>query len=188
MFFRTTALLVLLAVSARADVPPDRLAAILARALAYDRALKERAGESVDVAVVWKSDDTTAAPKAKAVATAWKALGDLKIAGLPLHVHEQAFVTADANAAAFKAANVDAVFVVGSFGADLPRLLASANAQHAVTMAGARAPVSEGVAIGVDAVGDKATIFVNVAGAKSSGANFAADLLRVATVIKPGEP
>ena len=126
---------------ARAQMPADRQAAILARALAYDRALKERSGATVDIAVIWPVADAGAAIRAHQHTAGFVGLGDLKIAGLPLRVHEVPFGTVEA-----------------------------------------------GVTLGVDAVGDKPTIFVNTTAATREGASFAANLLRVAVVITAGVP
>ena len=169
--------------AARAQMPADRLAAILARALAYDRALKDRSGETVDIAVVWSATDAGAAIRAHQHTAGFVGLGDLKIAGLPLRVHELPFATVEALAAAMKLKQVDAVFLVGIGDALLPSVLAAAAKQHAVTMGTSKAIVESGVSLGVEAVGDKPTIFVNIPAATREGASFAANLLRVAVVV-----
>ncbi|HEY1099866.1 MAG TPA: YfiR/HmsC family protein [Myxococcota bacterium] len=174
--------------TAQASVPSDRQAAILARALAYDRELKTRAGATVDIAVVAPATDVSAQQRAHQQAAGFVALGDLKIAGLPLRVHELPLTTVDALAATMKQKGVDAVFVVGLNTDQLKALLAECARLKAVSMGGSRALVDIGVALGVEAVGDKPTIFVNIPAADSEGASFAANLLRVAVVVKAGAP
>jgi hypothetical protein len=171
------------ALPAAAQVPADRQAAILVRALAYDRNLAARAGEAVDVAVVWRSDDAASAVAAQRHIAGFKALGDLKISGLPLRVHGIAVTTVETLAVVLAASEVDAVFVVGLNNELLGNVLSTCAKQKAVTMAASRATVEAGVALGVEAVGDKPTIFVNVAAAERDGASFAANLLRVAVVV-----
>jgi hypothetical protein len=174
---------VVTALPAAAQVPADRQAAILARALAYDRNLATRAGEAVDIAVVWRAEDAAGAAAAQKHIAGFKALGDLKISGLPLRVQGVALTTVEALAAAFAASKVDAVFVVGLADETLTKVLQACAKQKAVTMGASRATVEAGVALGVEAVGDKPTIFVNVAAAEREGASFAANLLRVAVVV-----
>lgn len=171
------------AVPAAAQVPADRQAAILARALAYDRHLATRAGEAVDVAVVWRADDAASAVAAQKHIAGFKALGDLKISGLPLRVQGVAVTTVETLAVVLATSKVDAVFVVGLSDELLAKVLATCAKQKAVTMGASRATVEAGVALGVEAVGDKPTIFVNVAAAEREGASFAANLLRVAVVV-----
>ncbi len=173
---------------AQAQVPADRQAAILARALAYDRALKERSGATVDVAVIWPVADAGAAIRARQHTAGFVGLGDLKIAGLPLRVHEVPFATVEALVAVLKQKQVDAIFLVGIGDDLLPQILAAAAALHAVTMGTSRAIVEAGVSLGVEAVGDKPTIFVNTAAATRASANFAANLLRVSVVVTAGAP
>ena len=94
---------------ARAQMPADRQAAILARALAYDRALKERSGATVDIAVIWPVADAGAAIRAHQHTAGFVGLGDLKIAGLPLRVHEVPFGTVEQLVGVLKLKQVDAV-------------------------------------------------------------------------------
>lgn len=183
-FLLVFALIVGPAAMARAQMPADRMAAILARALAYDRSLKERSGETVDIAVIWPVGDAGAAIRAHQHTAGFVSLGDLKIAGLPLRVHELPFATVDALGQPFKMKQVDAVFLVGIGDDLLPAVLAAAAKQKAVTMGTSKAAVEAGVSLGVEAVGDKPTIFVNIQSATREGASFAANLLRVAVVVK----
>ena len=173
---------------ARAQMPADRQAAILARALAYDRALKERSGATVDIAVIWPVADAGAAIRAHQHTAGFVGLGDLKIAGLPLRVHEVPFGTVEQLVGVLKLKQVDAIFLVGIGDDLLPAILAAAARQKAVTMGTSKAIVEAGVTLGVDAVGDKPTIFVNTTAATREGASFAANLLRVAVVITAGVP
>lgn len=171
------------ALPAAAQVPADRQAAILARALAYDRNLAARAGEAVDIAVVWRAEDAAGAAAAQKHLAGFKALGDLKISGLPLRVLGVPMTTIEALGPALASSKVDAVFVVGLTDDALTKVLQACAKQKAVTMGPSRATVEAGVALGVEAVGDKPTIFVNVAAAEREGASFAANLLRVAVVV-----
>src|SRR4051812_42870192 len=76
----------------RADtVAADLQAKILLRALAYDRNLKERVGESVTVAVVSRHGDTSAAKDS--IVRAFGSLAKLTFQGLPMSVVEHEFVS-----------------------------------------------------------------------------------------------
>src|SRR3954466_7332117 len=75
---------------ARADtVAADLQAKILLRALAYDRNLKERVGNSVTVAIVSRRGDTSAARND--IVRAFGGLAKLTFQGLPMNVVEHEY-------------------------------------------------------------------------------------------------
>ena len=68
-----------------AEVPADRAALILMRALAYDRKLKDRAGDELDLAVLVRAGDPKSKAHGEDVYAAFKALEEHTVAGLPVH-------------------------------------------------------------------------------------------------------
>jgi hypothetical protein len=161
-------------------VPPELAAKTVLRALAYDRALKGRAGEELLLAVVAKAGD--AGDDAGAFAAALKALGSVTVQELPLRAVQ---VTAGSGAeAAAKLAGLKAsvVYVGAGFDAsEVAGLQAAALKAQALTTY--RAPGYEEVlALGVLPRDGKLRIVVKLAAAKAAGAELDPQLLKLAQV------
>lgn len=167
-----------------ADIPPERLTVLLARALAYDAKLKERAGASVDVAVLYRPTDATGQATAQRIAAAFNSLSDLRLMGLALHAVAVAYTGSEALTASIKASSFDEVFLVGAFEGERERVRKVCDPLHVLTLAAARADAEAGIALAVDDHDGKPSIFVNVESSKAAGAQLASGLLRLAILIK----
>src|SRR5690349_9295645 len=95
---------------ARADIPADRQAVILTRALSYDNNLRGRAGDTVVVAVVYRSGNPASEAMADSVFKAFKTLEGVKIQDLPFHPVKVAYTGKDALRSAVGAQGIDALY------------------------------------------------------------------------------
>ena len=119
------------------------------------------------------------------MARAFRALGNVKVQGLPvraiaaaLHRPPPAFSTA------VEAQGIDALYVSPGLDADVPAIIEVSRRRKVITMASRHEQVQRGLSLGVFADRGKPTIVVNLAAAKSEGAAFGSDLLRLANVIR----
>ncbi len=170
-------------VAGASEVPVDRQALILIRALAYDRNLTSRAGDELVVAVAYKFGDTTSKTAADKVTKAFKATKKLKIQGLPIRVVKVAIgrddleqITADEG--------VDAIFLCPNMSGELATVTALSQRVGVTTLGASHDYSDRGVAIVVVAKNKKASLVVNLSSAKAEGMNLSSELLELAEVIK----
>ena len=172
------------AATAAADVPPDRQVLILARALAYDDNLKTRAGTELLIAVLWRPGQPASEGCGTALTAAFKALGSVKVQGLPLKSVSIGWTGEPPLSAAIAAQGIDALYVCGGLEGELPTITTLSRRVQVVTLASQENQVGRGLSLGVFAVEGRPTIVVNIGASRREGAAFGSDLLRLAKVIK----
>jgi hypothetical protein len=180
-----TALVLIALAGARAraraeEIPPEKRAVILVRALAYDANLKVRAGNNLVLAILGRSGDACAA----AMLRGFTMLGTPKVAGFPMRMTGLVYTTPDVLAGAITQQGIDVLFLCDSLQPDLPAVLEVARKQQVLTMGSSEEQVSRGATLGVVFQEARASLLVNLGAAKSVGAAFTSDLLRVAKVIR----
>jgi len=166
------------------DVPADRRAVILTRALAYDGNLTARAGSAVAIGVLFKKGDAGDEAAADKMAKAFGALDKIRVQGLPLHVVKVAWTGADALAGAIAADGIDAVYVCPQVEHDGAAVRDLTRKRHVVSMSATAGGVAEGFSLSVSGDGGKVTILVNLPASKAEGAAFSSELLRLAKVTR----
>lgn len=166
------------------ELASEREAAILVRALAYDRALQARAGDAVVVAVVFRPGDAASAREAGAALAAFKTLEKLKISGLPFRAVQVAYQGPTALVDATKASGIDVLYVCGGLDADLPAIVAHTRGAKLTTMASNASYVHSGVALGLAVEEGKPRLLVNLEASRGEGAQFSSELMRLAKVIR----
>jgi hypothetical protein len=169
---------------AHADIPPDRQALILTRALSYDDNLKSRAGDSVVVAVLYKSGNPASESMADVTLRAFKALEGIKVQNLPFHAVKLAFGNKDALHSAISSQGIDALYVCAGLDGDAAGIRDVSHHDHVLTIGSREDFVDHGMSLGVFTVDGKPTITVNLAASREEGAAFSSELLRLAHVIR----
>ena len=169
---------------AQERVPAPRQAAILMRALAYERDAPSRAGGHFAIAVLVRADEAASQKAGAEMTTALTALAKLPLQGMPVSVTQVDFASAEALKSAISTAGVDALYVTPGLSAQLPIILQQARAQRVVTMAGEASSVNAGVTLGVVSEDNRPRILVNVKSAAAVGATFSAELLALASVVQ----
>jgi hypothetical protein len=161
----------------------DVHAKLLVRALAYDRALKSRAGESVDIIVVSRGDLPNSQACGKAFGGAFEQASKYTVQDLPVHA---SLVELSGSEKLDKLASVDLDVLFVCPGVSTADALKLAERKNAVTVTGDADLVRAGIAIGVvrgDSAG-KARLVVNVATAKAEGMDLTSDLMRIVDVVR----
>jgi hypothetical protein len=164
-------------------VAPDRQALILTRALAYDGNLKARAGSELVVAVLAKGAATAADQTAESLSKALKALGPIKVQGLPLRSLRLGYTNPASLSTAVENQGIDAIYLCPGLEAELGPILEVTKEHKVLSMGSREDHVTKGASLGVFLVDGKPTIYVNLTASKAEGTAFGSDLLRVAKVI-----
>ena len=170
----------------RADdsVPVARQVVILMRALAYDGNLKSRAGDTVNIAILRKKGHAASESMANVMAQAFGALAVTQVSGLPIVVSRLNFTGEDALRKAITGAGIDFVYVCDGLDADLDAIERVTRQLKVMSVGSKQAQVEKGLTIGVFQMEDKCTILLNLSASRLEGISFAADLLRLAKVIR----
>jgi len=181
-----TLVLGMIAGSARGqqDVPPERQVLILARVLSYDDEINSRTGDDVTVAVVAKPGNAGSEAMSAGMLKAFKAIGSIKVQGMPLKVVGVNFTGGGALGSAISGQGIDVLYVCAGLEADLPAIIDTTRKNHVLSIGSREDHITRGLAVGVLAMDGKPTIIVNLGASKAEGAAFSSDLLRLAKVIK----
>jgi len=164
-------------------VAPDRQALILTRALAYDGNLKSRAGGELVIAVVSKGGNTSSDQTAEGLQKALKALGPIKVQGLPLKSIRLVYSNSSTLSSTVDKDGIDAVYICPGLEGELGAILEVTKEHHVLSMGSREDHVVKGASLGVFVVEGKPTIYVNLTASKAEGTAFGSDLLRVAKVV-----
>jgi len=170
----------------RADdsVPVARQVVILMRVLAYDGNLKSRAGDTVNIAILRKKGHAASESMANVMAQAFGALAVTQVSGLPIVVSRLNFTGEDALRKAITGAGIDFVYVCDGLDADLDAIERVTRQLKVMSVGSKQSQVEKGLTIGVFQMEDKCTILLNLSASRLEGISFAADLLRLAKVIR----
>lgn len=162
---------------------PAQLAPILARVLAYDRTLLDRAGDQVVIAVVHQPTDPASVDDGKRMLAGFKALEHLPLKGKPFRVVAVPYGPT-AMADAQRVHGADAVYLCDGLKAEIGAIVGATRKLKLMSMAGTDAYAELGVAIGVALENDKPRLLVNATASREEGAQLSSDLLRFAKVTK----
>jgi hypothetical protein len=156
----------------------------LKRAFSYENSLKQRAGDTVVLAVLYKSGNSGSEAAADAWAKAFKPADGEKIQGLPFQVIRHAYDSVDKLKAVVGEKGVDILVVCEGLESDVANIKDFSREKKVLTVGTKEPLVQRGLAIGVFVEGEKHTIVVNLPAASAEGITFSSDLLRLARLIR----
>lgn len=162
----------------------EKQATILTRAFSYDYNLKARAGDSVTLAVLYKSGDAQSEAMADSWYRSFQGLTGVKVQGLPFSVMRLPFDNAALLRAAVAAQGIDILFVCDRLDGELGSIKEVSRSMKLLTVGGRPAYVEDGLSLGVFSEGEAQVIQVNLSAAAQENVSFSSDLLRLAKVIK----
>ncbi len=176
----------LAAAPARGDeLAPRNQALLLLRVLAYDRNLVRRAGPRATVLVLYRPGDLGSESRRGPLRTAFEEVaGEVTVSGLPVEVEEVPFRSAADLDAKVTSSGAALVYVDRALAPELAEITRVTRVRSAVTAAGARELLPQGVAVAVVASGARAAIVVNLPAARREGADLDSALLGVAEVLR----
>ena len=160
-----------------------RQASILTRALAYDRNMKDRAGEAVVVGIVYKAGNNTSEGLANELLAAFRQLEKFAVHGLPFKAVRVAYEGVPALADATRAGGIDAVYICPGMDNDIAAIAALAEERKMLTFASREDQIKRGLAVGVFEQDGKPAISLNLGASQREGAAFSSDLVRLSKVV-----
>lgn len=162
------------------ELPASQQALILLRVLGYDRALAQRAGEVLTIAVVWRAGDETQRDEAlealRALAEQYRVAGR-RIRAVPVRWEGAPYASRVRDAGAV------VVLLSGSLATGDRQLIQDLRSSRVLVAAGTRSAVDEGASLGFIRGPKGVKIFVNLAAARAAGADFDSTLFTVVQVV-----
>jgi len=115
---------------------------------------------------------------------AFGVLATTQVAGLPIAVSRFAFADPEALGKSIAEAGVDLLYVCDGLGAELGAIIEVTRRMKVLSVGSERQQVHQGLSLGVFQVEGRTTIVLNLRSSRQEGVAFAADLLRLAAVIR----
>jgi hypothetical protein len=106
------------------------------------------------------------------------------VAGLPIVVSRLAYSGAEALTKSIDASGIDMLYACEGLDAEIYAIAGVAHQRKVLTVASSAEQVRKGFSLGVFQVKSRTTILLNLKASRLEGVAFAADLLRLATVIR----
>jgi len=166
------------------EVPPSRQVVIIMRALAYDANLKTRAGGTINLGILYRKDNVRSEQMASVMSKAFGALASTPVTGLSIAVARLSYGGAEALRKSVGAMGIDVIYVCAGLDADVGAITEVTRRTKVLTVGSRQEQVREGLSFGVFQVDGRTTILLNLPASRQEGAAFAADFLRLATVIR----
>ncbi|MFZ2490947.1 MAG: YfiR family protein [Thermoanaerobaculia bacterium] len=165
-------------------VPAEHQAALFSRLLAYDRALKARAGAKVTIGILYKAASGSSRSASDELSAAFAPLKTRTIHGLPFDTATLAYNGAEQLNAWTAAEDVDAIYLCPGLEGEFGEIQAFAARRKLITLTPRREDVQRGVTLGVVNRDGKPGIVVNLTTAKTLGMDLDPKLLQLADVIR----
>jgi hypothetical protein len=176
------AMLAIFVSGAQNETAKSRHAAILARILAYELSLEDRAGDSVGVVIVYLPGDPISKANADGWLQAFHDLAPINVAHRPLVVDAMPFAPTDLEAAIDRGADV--LLAADGLDAEIPRIARIARSKHVLTAGNATDYVQTELTVCVTQENEKTKILINLRAANLEQIRFSSRLLALATLIR----
>ena len=159
----------------------QRKAAVLARALSYERTLADRAGDSVDILMVHTGG--AGLEEAQGWTAAFESLSSVKIAGR--QISTQVAVIGPEMTTAIATGEIDVVITCGDVATAVVEEVGAMTGRANVLSVGTRrSQIETALTFGVVEEDGKLQMLVNLRAAKREGVRFSSKLLKLAEVIR----
>jgi hypothetical protein len=182
MSFATSVSVVSLVRAEVLDVPPALQASLMLKVITFDRLLAARAENEVAVGIAYQSGNRASLLVKDQVAAALKnarvAAPDRPVRVVLIDLDKESIATA------LGREDLYLLYVAPLRAVDIGELAAATRKAQVTTFTGNGEYVSQGLAVGVRLEGDRPRLLVNVQQAKLEGADFSAELLKLAKVVK----
>jgi hypothetical protein len=164
------------------DVPVALQMPLFLKVLSFDRQLSARVGPELVVGIVYQSGYRTST---NAKNDAVRALNDVRttpdgraVRAVAIDIDRESLTDAVART------RLTMLYVAPLRGYDLANVCAAARTAQATTVTGVARYATQGLAVSVRLEGDRPRLLVNVDAAKSEGAEFSAELLKLAKIVQ----
>jgi hypothetical protein len=167
------------------SVPVEVQVPLLLKILTFDRTLAAKGHDSLVIGVVFQGHYRTSIGVADEVSRALATAGRNPNAGRVLRV-----VTIDLDesgplGATLAREGVQALYVTPLRAVATSAVTAATRERQVISLTGVTRYVEEGLAVGLDANGERPQIVINLAASRAEGAAFAGQLLKLARLTRP---
>ncbi len=166
------------------DLAPNYQAVFLLRILAYDRNLKNRAGDTVNIAVVFRDGDDGSMSTKNELLAGLDKLSDAKVSDLPFRATPVPFTSAADLESTLTNMKAAAVYICPNLDGSVGAISDLTRAHSALSFTGVEGQVRSRLSIGLVARAGKPAILVNLASSRAEGADLDPALLRLAEVLR----
>jgi len=165
-------------------LPVGVQAPLIAKMLTYDRALPQRAGDTIHFAVVFQQDFPESRELALDLLRTFAHPAFANIGNLPVVFHKIMYEDSEQLRAELREHGVHIIYLAPLRAADPALLIRSARFAGAATVTPLRAYVREGAALGVILREGRPHLLVNMKAARLQGMDLSAQLLKLAEIIE----
>ena len=166
------------------EVPANVQFALLQKILAFDRNLKERAGDEIVIGILYQSNFRSSLNFKDELATVIKKSEIDQLLNLPIR-YVAIELEAKTNLGELAAKhNLDIFYVAPVRAVDMKTITTVSRGRKILTFTGVPAYVEAGITVGIGTKGDTPRIIINLPAAKAEGVEFNAQLLKLAKVIE----
>lgn len=162
------------------EVPVAVQLPLLLKVMSFDRQLRARSAGTIVIAIAYQSGLRASAG---AKEEAWRAVSNVReIDGMPVSV-VAIDLDRDELGPALTRSRVTLLYLAPVRGIDVDDFVSITRAAHVTTLTGVVRYVEMGLAVGVRLRGDRPRILVNLPASRREGAEFSAELLKLAQVL-----
>ena len=160
----------------------ERQAAIIARALSYERTLGARTGQKLLIAIVYDQRVPASTADARAWLQGFDALEGITVNGNPIEAVTQAWDSSDSTL--LRSGAADVLLVCEGMREQLGNIASYTGSQRILSVGSTRAYLDYACSLGVFAVGEKLRITVNLSVAEREHVKFSSRLLELADIVR----
>jgi hypothetical protein len=165
-------------------VPVDVQVPVLLKVLSFDRRIADARGEKLVVGVLFQSGFRLSSTVKDRVLDALSSAGSSGPANRPLSVVAVDADRIESLEKALSLSGVRVLYVAPLRAFDFSNLIATTRRSGTLTLTGVPEYLEAGLSVGLDLRQDRPRILVNLRAARAEGADFAAPLLGLATVVE----
>lgn len=166
------------------QVPVELQAALVLKALSFQRSLPERAGEEIVVGVAYQGRYARSVETKEDLLRAVTRMGDQQVAGIPVRWLTIDLGQTSALVEELHRLSIDVLYVCPLRALAISALSQAARQAKVLTCTGVPSYVYEGLALGVGLKGDRPQLLINLEAARAEGADFDARLLKLCKVLE----
>lgn len=160
------------------DVPVELQVPLFLKVLTFDRRMTARAPDTVVVAVVFQKGNRVSVTAKDEVLRALRGIASATIRPMLIDLDEQVL------GVALDSASASLVYVTPLRAVDLANVAAATRSARVTSVTGVPRYVEGGLAVGVRLQGERPKLLINLRAARAEGADFSAELLKLAVVTR----
>lgn len=161
-------------------VPADIQLTLLMKILTYDRALKERCPESINIGVLYNSKDESSVEAKGEIVDVLNKYAGRKVSKLPFEYSEVDWQSKDSLINWIQENKINMLYIAPGFSEQIKEITAITQELNILSTTGIPKYVKKGVSICIGLKNEKPQIIVNLESSKEEGVDLDAKMLRIA--------